>query len=167
MLQVMSTIFNSLLFILNVAWRVRRLVCRRDRVLQLAADAEAEPSAVLDVGQLLRSRLRAAVQLRRALRLPSDHTDVYRLCNRSVSPVALPRAPIGMAAVPTAPRHVMTRKRLPRLLFLLAANLYTLCKSSQRQGASLNVSTACSPFISHVMQPTSLHKLEPTRVRLP
>ncbi len=38
---------------------------------------------MLDVRQLLRSRLAAAVQLRRALRLPSDGTNVYRLCNRS------------------------------------------------------------------------------------
>jgi len=55
------------------------------RVLQLAADAESEPAAVLDVRQLLRSRLAAAVQLRRALRLPSDSTNVYRLCNRCAS----------------------------------------------------------------------------------
>ena len=38
---------------------------------------------MLNVQQLLRSRLETAVQLRRALRLPSESTNVYRLCNRS------------------------------------------------------------------------------------
>ena len=62
--------------------------CRSSgRVMQLAADAEAEPAAVLDVQQLLRNRLAAAEQLRRALRLPSDRTNVYRLCNRFVCSV--------------------------------------------------------------------------------
>lgn len=52
------------------------------RVLQQAADAEAEPDCVMDFEKLLRSRLTAAVQLRRSLRLPSEATNVYRLCNR-------------------------------------------------------------------------------------
>ena len=50
--------------------------------MQQATDVEGEPGCVLDLEKLLRSRLEAAMKLRQALRLPSEGTDVYRLCNR-------------------------------------------------------------------------------------
>ena len=55
------------------------------RVLQQAADAEAEPECVMDIEKLLRSRLEAAMKLRHSLQLPSEDTNVYRLCNRCLS----------------------------------------------------------------------------------
>jgi hypothetical protein len=52
------------------------------RILQLLAHATAEPHLACDVQALLRSRITQAVALRAALRLPSPHTNVYRLINR-------------------------------------------------------------------------------------
>ena len=59
---------------------------------------------MLDVRQLLRSRLLAAVQLRRALQLPSVHTNVYRLCNRSAGCLRF----LSAATFGASPRRLAT-----------------------------------------------------------
>ncbi|GLC36295.1 hypothetical protein PLESTF_001731500 [Pleodorina starrii] len=53
----------------------------RVRLLQLQSEVEADPRVALDVPAILRLRVRQAVELRRALGLPSAETNVYRLIN--------------------------------------------------------------------------------------
>jgi len=51
------------------------------RIMQLDAEAAANADCCLNIEALLRQRLRAASELRRALDLPNEETTVFRLCN--------------------------------------------------------------------------------------
>ncbi|KAI3866276.1 hypothetical protein MKW92_021547 [Papaver armeniacum] len=51
------------------------------RLMQLEDEAARDPSSALDMGRLLETRIRAAIDLRKALGLPSAHTNAYRLVN--------------------------------------------------------------------------------------
>eukprot|EP00191_Tetraselmis_sp_GSL018_P006118 CAMPEP_0177595426 /NCGR_PEP_ID=MMETSP0419_2-20121207/10348_1 /TAXON_ID=582737 /ORGANISM="Tetraselmis sp., Strain GSL018" /LENGTH=491 /DNA_ID=CAMNT_0019086881 /DNA_START=192 /DNA_END=1667 /DNA_ORIENTATION=+ len=53
----------------------------RVRLMQFEEEARRSPGCCLDVDALIMERLRAACGLRKAIGLPSDQTDVYRLCN--------------------------------------------------------------------------------------
>ncbi|MCL7046183.1 hypothetical protein MKW94_012448, partial [Papaver nudicaule] len=51
------------------------------RLMQLEDEAARDPSYALDMDRLLETRIGAAIDLRKALGLPSAHTNAYRLVN--------------------------------------------------------------------------------------
>jgi hypothetical protein len=50
----------------------------RVRILQTEAEVARDPSCLLDVPAVLKRKVAQAAQLRAALGLPNQHTDVYR-----------------------------------------------------------------------------------------
>ncbi|KAI3969744.1 hypothetical protein MKX01_037946 [Papaver californicum] len=51
------------------------------RLMQVEDEAARDPSCALDMARLLETRIGAAIDLRKALGLPSAHTNAYRLVN--------------------------------------------------------------------------------------